>query len=309
MSKLLDAFWRAAMYCLHPRVIALSVLPLVIMVAISLGLGYFFWSDAVEAIRSQISNYELVNTLVRWLEGLGLSSLRMVLAPALLLFLAIPVIVIVSLLFVAMLMTPAMVALVAERRFPQLERKLGGSMVASLFWSLGSTLLAVVALIVSIPLWLIPPLILVLPPLIWGWLTYRVMSYDAMVDHASSEERRQIFKEHRMPLLAIGVLSGYLGAAPSLIWASGAMFVAMAPLLVPVAIWIYTLVFAFSSLWFAHYTLAALEQLRKKNNALAPDPLAQAAITSMAAELAPEALPGPAPSFGSMGAKPDIPLP
>ena len=297
------------MYCLHPRVIALSVLPLVIMVAISLGLGYFFWSDAVEAIRSQISNYELVNTMVRWLEGLGLSSLRMVLAPALLLFLAIPVIVIVSLLFVATLMTPAMVALVAERRFPQLERKLGGSMLASLFWSLGSTVLAVVALMVSIPLWLIPPLILVLPPLIWGWLTYRVMSYDAMVDHASSEERRQIFKEHRLPLLAIGVLSGYLGAAPSLIWASGAMFVAMAPLLVPVAIWIYTLVFAFSSLWFAHYTLAALEQLRKKNNALAPDPLAQAAITSMAAELAPEALPGPAPSFGSMGGKPDLPLP
>jgi hypothetical protein len=166
--------------------------------------------------------------LVRWLETLGLGGLRVVLAPALLLFLAIPVIVIVSMLFVAMLMTPAMVSLVAERRFPQLERKLGGSMMASLFWSLGSTLLAVVALVVSIPLWLIPPLILVLPPLIWGWLTYRVMSYDALVDHASSEERRQIFKEHRAPLLAIGVLSGYLGAAPSLIWASGAMFVAMA---------------------------------------------------------------------------------
>jgi len=297
------------MYCLHPRVIALSVLPLIIMVAISLGLGYFFWSDAVEAIRSQLSNYELLNTMVRWLEGLGLGNLRMVLAPALLLCLAIPVIVIVSLLFVAMLMTPAMVALVAERRFPQLERKQGGSMLASLFWSLGSTLLAVVALVVSIPLWLIPPLILVLPPLIWGWLTYRVMSYDAMVDHASSQERRQIFKEHRMPLLAIGVLSGYLGAAPSLIWASGAMFVAMAPLLVPIAIWIYTLVFAFSSLWFAHYVLAALEQLRRRNNALASDPLVQAAVESAAAELAPEALPGPAPSFGSLGGKPDLPLP
>jgi hypothetical protein len=305
MSKLLDAFWRAAMYCLHPRVIALSVLPLIIMVAISLGLGYFFWSDAVEAIRSQISNYELVNTMVRWLEGLGLGSLRVVLAPALLLFMAIPVIVITALLFVALLMTPAMVALVGERRFPKLERKQGGSMVASLFWSLGSTLLAAVALIVSIPLWLIPPLILVLPPLIWGWLTYRVMSYDALVDHASSEERRQIFKEHRAPLLAIGVISGYLGAAPSLLWASGAMFVAMAPILVPAAIWIYTLVFAFSSLWFAHYTLAALEQLRKKNNALAPDPLAQDAIKSIATELAPEALPGPAPSFGTLGGKPE----
>ncbi len=267
MSKLLDSFWRAAMYCLHPRVIALSVLPLMIMVVLSLGLGYFFWEDALSFVRSNLESYELVNTMVRWLEGLGLSSLRLVLAPALLLFLAIPVIVIVSMLFVAVLMTPSMVALVAERRFPQLQRKKGGSLLASLFWSLGSTLLAVVALLVSIPLWLIPPLILVLPPLIWGWLTYRVMSYDSLVDHASSEERRQIIRENRGSLLGIGVLSGYLGAAPSLLWASGAMFVAMAPVLVPVAIWIYTLVFAFSSLWFAHFTLAELEQLRKRNSA------------------------------------------
>lgn len=255
------------MYCLHPRVIALSVLPLIIMVILSLGLGYFFWEDALSFVRSNLESYELVNTMVRWLEGLGLSSLRLVLAPALLLFLAIPVIVIVSMLFVAVLMTPSMVALVAERRFPQLQRKKGGSLLASLFWSLGSTLLAVVALLVSIPLWLIPPLILVLPPLIWGWLTYRVMSYDSLVDHASSEERRQIIRENRGTLLGIGVLSGYLGAAPSILWASGAMFVAMAPVLVPVAIWIYTLVFAFSSLWFAHFTLAELEQLRKRNSA------------------------------------------
>jgi len=297
------------MYCLHPRVIALSILPLVIMGVLSLTLAHFFWDSAAEAIRVQLGSFELVGTMTRWLEGLGLSQMQTVLPKVLLLLLIIPVIIIVSLLFVAMLMTPAMVSLVAARRFPQLERKLGGSMLASLFWSLGSTLLAILALVVSIPLWLIPPLILVLPPLIWGWLTYRVMSYDAMVDHASSEERRQIFKEHRMPLLAIGVLSGYLGAAPSLIWASGAMFVAMAPILVPVAIWIYTLVFAFSSLWFAHYTLAALEQLRKRNNALAPDPLVQAEVATTAAELAPEALPGPAPSFGSLGGKPDLPLP
>ncbi len=282
MTKLLDSFWRAAMYCLHPRVIALSILPLVIMAALSLGLGYFFWEGAIAAVRGNLESYELVNTMARWLEGLGWSNLRLVLAPVLLLFMAIPVIVIVSLLFVSFFMTPAMVALVAERRFPQLERKKGGSVLASLFWSLGSTLLAVVALVLSIPLWLVPPLILILPPLIWGWLTYRVMSYDAMVDHASSEERRQIFKEHRASLLGIGVVSGYLGAAPSLLWASGAMFVAMAPILVPVAIWIYTLVFAFSSLWFAHYTLAALEQLRKKNNALALDLRTPDAIENIA---------------------------
>jgi hypothetical protein len=43
------------------------------------------------------------------------------------------------------------------------------------------------------------------------------------------------------------------------------MFVAMAPILVPVALWIYTLVFAFSSLWFAHFALSALQQLRSRD--------------------------------------------
>ena len=257
------------------------------MSVLSLGLAYFFWDTAVTTVRASLDSYEMVNTSVRWLEGLGLSSLRLVLAPALLLFLAVPVIVIVSLLFVALFMTPAMVALVAERRFPSLERKKGGSVMASLLWSLGSTMLAAFALVVSMPLWLIPPLILILPPLIWGWLTYRVMSYDALADHASSDERLQILKENRAALLGIGVLSGYLGAAPSLIWASGAMFIAMAPLLVPVAIWIYTLVFAFSSLWFAHYSLAALEQLRKKKNALVQVSIASNAIEKIAIDSVP----------------------
>ena len=294
MGPLLDSFWRAAAYCLHPRVIVLSLLPLVIMSAISLTLGYFYWASALLAVRNHLESYAVVGTLLRWLETFGLGSLQSVLAPTLLLFLVIPAIVLVSLLSVAMFMTPAMVALVAERRFPQLERKKGGSLLASLFWSLGSTLLALIAMVLSLPLWLVPPLILVLPPLIWGWLTYRVMSYDALVDHASSQERKQIFETHRMPLLGIGMLSAYLGAAPSLIWASGAIFVALAPILVPVAIWIYTLVFAFSSLWFAHYTLAALEQLRRQNNEITNDSRAPYAIESIAnPALDPPAAPSP----------------
>ena len=281
----MDAFWRAAVYCLHPRVIALSFLPLVIMSVASLGLGYLYWNDAVDLLRVQLDSYQLVGSTSQWLEGLGLGNLRMVLAPALLLFIAIPLIVMLSLLFVATLMTPAMVALVGQRRFPTLERLQGGSFSASVLWSLASTLMACIALLLSLPLWLLPPLVLVLPPLIWGWLTYRVMAYDALAEHASADERRQMFQEHRWQLLGIGVLSGYLGAVPSVIWASGAMFVAMAPILVPVAIWVYTLVFAFSSLWFTHYALSALQQLRS----IGEDVAANARATPKPApELAPE---------------------
>ena len=42
MKLLLDSFWRAAAYCMHHRVIALSFLPLLLLVAVSLGLGYFY---------------------------------------------------------------------------------------------------------------------------------------------------------------------------------------------------------------------------------------------------------------------------
>ena len=262
MKPLFDSFWRAVAYCMHPRVIALSFLPLIVMVVLSFGLGYFFWEGAVASVAAWLQSHELMQAFLGWLDRLGMGGLRSVFGPLLVLVMATPVIVLLCLLLVAVFMTPAMVELVAQRRFAKLERKQGGSMMVGVLWSLGSTVLAVIALVVSMPLWLIPPLVLILPPLIWGWLTYRVFAFDALAEHASVDERNRILRERRGTLLIMGVASGYLGAAPSLLWASGAMFIAMAPLLVPVAIWIYTLVFAFASLWFAHYALDCLQALR-----------------------------------------------
>ena len=265
MTLLFDSFWRAVAYCMRPRVIALSFLPLLLMVALALGLGYYFWDAALDTVRLALETSALVNSVWVWLQSVGAGRLKMVLAPLIVIFAVTPLIVVLSLLLVAVLMTPALTLLVAERRFPQLERKRGGTFVGSLMWSLGSTLLALLALLLSSPLWLLPPLILVVPPLIWGWLTYRVMAFDALSEHASAEERREIFKKHRLSLLGMGVFCGFMGAAPSLIWASGALFAAAFVILVPLAIWIYMLVFAFSSLWFAHYCLAALRDLRAGN--------------------------------------------
>jgi hypothetical protein len=262
MNLFLDSFWRAVAYCLRPRVVALSFFPLLLTVGLALGLGYFYWDAALDGVRQALESSMLVNRVWAWLHDAGMGSLKMVLAPLIVIFAVTPVIVVLSLLTVALLMTPALTSLVADRRFPGLERKRGASLVLSAWWSLGSTLLALLALLISVPLWLLPPLILLLPPLIWGWLTYRVMAFDALAEHASKEERKEIFRRHRGWLLGMGVLSGYLGAAPSVIWASGAWLAAAFVILLPLAIWIYTLVFAFSSLWFAHYCLAALQALR-----------------------------------------------
>jgi hypothetical protein len=262
MNLLFDSFWRAAAYCLHPRVILLSLAPLLLMAALALALGYFFWEPALDAVSAAVASWEMMTTLVGWLEGIGLAGLKAALAPLVVVFVTTPVIVVVSLLIVAAMMAPSIVKLVADRRFPTLRREHGGSLIGGTLAALGATLIALVALVLSIPLWLVPPLVLIVPPLIWGWLTYRVMSYDVLAEHATREERQELVRRHRHSLFAIGVITGYLGAAPSLVWVSGAMVVVLAPVLVPLAIWIYMLVFAFSALWFAHYALAALQALR-----------------------------------------------
>jgi hypothetical protein len=132
--------------------------------------------------------------------------------------------------------------------------------------------------------------VLVVPPLIWGWLAYRMMSYDVLAEHASREERLELIRQHRTPLFGMGVVTGYLGAAPSLVWVSGAMAVVLAPVLVPLAIWIYTLVFAFSSLWYAHYALAALSAMRARSASLR-EPASEPMVQPEPAATAPPLLP------------------
>ena len=172
-----------------------------------------------------------------------------------------------------MLVTPAVVNTVAARRFPALQRCEGCG------WWQALALVAVLhrwrrwwRWLVSVPLWFVPPLVLVLPPLIWGWLTGRVFAYEALASHASADERRFLLRQRRWPLLAMGVACGYLGALPSLVWAAGRGGPDLAPVLALVSVWLYTVVFVFAACWFTHYMLAELQHLRGLSSRRGPQP-------------------------------------
>jgi hypothetical protein len=262
MRAMADAFWRAAAYCLHPRVILWSLLPVVVAGGAVLALGWLFWEPVVAEVRATLERWQLVEAMLQWLDSIGGATLRALVAPMIVVAVAVPLVVVGALLLVATLMTPAVVNLVARRRFPELVRRQGARWWQQLLWALACTLAALVALVLSMPLWLVPPLVLVLPPLIWGWLACQVLGFDVLAAHASAEERRQILHARRWPLLVMGMIAGYLGALPSLLWAAGAATLIFAPLLIVVSVWLYTLVFAFATCWFAHYTLADLQRLR-----------------------------------------------
>ena len=267
MRLFFDSFWRALAYTLHLRVMLLSLVPLVLLMVVALGWGYFYWEPSVAWVRDGLEGWPLLQKFLGWAAAFGAARVGAAMAPLIVIFAITPLLILLCLLAVSLMMGPALVEMVAQRRFRNMTRQHGGSLLASLGWTLGSTLIAGVLMLLSMPLWWIPPFIFVLPPLIWGWLTYRVMAFDALAVHASREERLELLRRHRFSLLLMGVLSGFMGAAPSLVWASGALFAAAFVVLVPVAIWIYAVVFAFTALWFTHFGLAALHDLRRESDA------------------------------------------
>ncbi|PAT33443.1 EI24 domain-containing protein [Vandammella animalimorsus] len=262
MTRILESFWRALVDSFRPRIIALSLLPLGLIIAASLLLGYLYWDSATAAMAAWMEGSSIWGWFDARLVELGFANATAFFAQLLVVMLVTPLLIVLSLLLVSLFMTPMMAKDVAGRRFPGLERRGGNQFFQSLGWSLLSTAMACMALLATLVLWLIPPLALVLPPLIWGWLAYRILSFDALAQHASPAERRQIMARHRWPLLLIGVLCGFLSAAPSVLWASGLIFAVAFVVLIPLAVWLFTWVFALTSLWYAHYCLEALAAQR-----------------------------------------------
>jgi hypothetical protein len=180
-----------------------------------------------------------------------------------------PLMVLTALIFVGTMAMPAIIRHVSRGHYPAMEQRRGGSWWGSAWVGIWAFFLFALLWIVTLPLTLIPPFTVVVQPLLWGWLTYRVMAYDAWSEHASDEERRELMRMHRWPLLLIGAAGGAMGAAPTLIWLGGALTVILFPLLAGLSIWLYVLIFIFTGLWFTHYCLHALEDLRKSRAAIA----------------------------------------
>jgi hypothetical protein len=262
MNDLLRSFGRALASALHPRMLWLTFVP---FFAATLGWGlllWFFWQTLIGATRTWLDGWRFTNTLYRLFDGFGFTALHAALAPFVVVALAIPLIVVTILLLIATLAMPGVIRHLTARQFAGLEMRRGGTWYGSLAHTLWTTLLCLVLMIVTLPLWLIPPFFALIPPLLWGWLTYRVMTYDALALHASRDERRALVRRHRLPLLAIGVASGLLGSLPTLLWASSVWLLVLFPVMTAVTIWIYAFILVFTALWFGHYCLRALQRLR-----------------------------------------------
>ncbi|MGI4982316.1 MAG: EI24 domain-containing protein [Janthinobacterium lividum] len=270
MSGLLRSLARALAGMLHPRVWWLTAAPF-IMSALLWGLLFWYgWEGAVAQIQHWLGQWPALGAIESAIAFIGLSGLHVVFAPFLVVALAIPLIIATILVVIGATSMPSIVSHLGRRRYAALTPRHGGGLVGSVVHSVAVTAVFLVLMVLSAPLWLIPPFFAILPPVLWGWLTYRVMSYDALAEHATPDERRRLMRQHRWPLVAIGIVTGLLGAVPAMVWASSLIAIVLFPIVAVISIWLYVLIFVFSGLWFTHYCLDALSVMRAHDAAPAP---------------------------------------
>lgn len=264
MIALTRALSRALKSVVSPRTLWASVLPFLIA---AFGWGALFWLTwrglvaDVHVLFDELGISDALHQLFAWLH---LGALDAAVVPFFVVMLLMPVVVLTMVVLTTAL-TPIFVNdFFVKQRYAHLEARHGGNWFGSLRHALWSLLIAIALLVVSMPLWLIPPLVVILPPAIWGWLTARILSYDMLAYHAAEAERSQIVRENRWSLLLIGIACTLLGALPTAIWVFSFWTLALFPLIAVAMLWIYALVTVFSALWFGYFCLDALERLRER---------------------------------------------
>ena len=196
---------------LHPSMLWLMVWPMLIALAIWGTLLWIMGAQVVLLLSGWI--HELIQSgtfLIRW----DLRDAIAVAAKILIFLMFIPLVWLTALLILSTFGMPAMVEHVASRRFPRLARRRGGSIAGSI-WNGVVALAGLIGLgLASIPFWLVPPLWPLIPVVVMGWLNQRVLRYDALAEHAGSDEMQRIFTSRRGTLFSMGAILALLAYVP-----------------------------------------------------------------------------------------------
>ena len=265
LPQVFKSFGMALVGTMHPRMLWLSFRPFLIVSVLWGCLIWLTWTPALETLSIFLTTSVFTSWIQEGLVWAGFENARAWIAPLFFVMLIIPLITISLLVFIAFSTVPSIVKIACRQsQYQDLECKRGGGFLGSLIYSLWSALICLALVMLTLPVWWVPPLVAVLPPLLWGWLTMRLMSYDVLAKHASSEERDLLLQKYRWPLFCMGIASGMLGAVPTFFWATSALALVLFPIVSFIALWIYSLIFVFAALWFSYFLLDALKQLREE---------------------------------------------
>lgn len=235
-----QAFRRALISQLHPRMLAALFLPFLVAILGAALLLWFFWTPLTGWLDQEASSWGVFNTVDGWLVAVGLFSLKLWMVPLLAAGLLLPMAGILGLGIAAVFVMPLVLQHLEKRDYPGLRRQGQHATVLGTWNAIWVGFLFCVGWVLTMPLWLLPPMALVLPVFWWAFAVNRMLRVDAMIEHASGPERRLLWRRHTRSLWLMACILAVINLVP-LFW-----------LVMPV----------FSALVYAHFSLDAIRRLR-----------------------------------------------
>jgi Etoposide-induced protein 2.4 (EI24) len=245
LKEVSAALGRAVQSQFHPKMLLLLIGPFVASITVWLLVAYLVWSPITNWFEltlfgSPDQTKANMGTVYKWLINIGIDQPTRIIPNVLATVLLVPLIFVSAVLFISVLAMPVVIRHLTAEQYADVQRLGSLSVTASALNAFKSLLIFFVGYIVTIPLWFIPPLILVVPWLWWGWLNSRLMRFDSLLEHATPQEREQIIRSYKSDYRLLGLSAAGLNYIPPLFIAA------------PV----------FGALAFAHYSLQALRNLR-----------------------------------------------
>ena len=235
----------ALRHLFHPAILGVLFVPAIGAIVIWTGLSWWFWDSWTGAVESVLVGA----TTDGWVASLELSRFAGFAAVLTVLLLVAPAMLVTAMLISAIFAMPVLVAQVARRDFPDLERLRGGTFVGSIVNAVTSVSAFALLWVLTLPLWLfLGPLAIFVPLALSAYLNQRLFRYDALSEHASQEEMQRIFSGRFSDLFVLGLATGPL------------YFVPIVNLVAPV----------FSALAFTCLCLDELARIRAGEGALPP---------------------------------------
>lgn len=240
-QRIQQALSRAIASQLQPKMIGALLLPFLVAVVGAIVLLWLFWTPLKELITTWLMQWGVLDAQADlWIVGVGLFAIKAIVVPLLTAGALLPLAGIAGLIVSAVVVMPLALAFVQKKYHPTLKKQGQNAFGYSLINASVVGVIFIVGWLATLPLWLIAPLALVLPVFWWAFAFTRLLRVDSLVEHASSSERRIILQRYRKEYWFLGLIMALLNLLPP------AWFI------LPV----------FSALCFAHFSLAALDELR-----------------------------------------------
>jgi len=240
MSRIVKAFTRAVVSQFHPRMLFALLLPFLVVLVGAAILLWLFWDPVTTWLGSTVMQWGWLQEVDAWLVGIGLVSLNLWLVPIAATLILLPLSGLLGLAIAAVFVMPLVLRHLGSGAYADVQERGRLGFVVSGWNAIWVMTIFVVGWALTMPLWLIPPLALILPTLWWTFAFTRMLRLDALSDYASAEERRMLIARHNGEFWLLGLICALLSLLPP------------AWLFLPV----------FSSLLFAHFGLDALRALR-----------------------------------------------